>query len=152
MTCHQCALDVRFWCMLMIQSYMFMQKLKPKLLPSSATQWYMYRNGLLAHSWISMLRRQSVCFLAKAKLYLAVNPMSVCLGRSFKQLQFKYLGIILDSTALSFKHQVRKVVQITKYNLANFRYIRNCLTTPVAKLYMNTMIIPHLTYCMTSWT
>ena len=59
--------------------------------------------------------------------------MSVCLGRSFEQLQFKYLGIILDST-LSFKDQVRKVVQITKYNLANFRYIRNCLTTPVAKL------------------
>ena len=66
---------------------------------------------------------------------------------------FKYLGIILDSTPLySFINQVRKVMQITKYNLAKFRYMRNYLTTPVAKLYMNAMIIPHLTYCMTSWT
>ncbi len=33
----------------------------------------------------------------------------------------KYLVIILDST-LSFKKQVKKVLQITKYNLSNFRY------------------------------
>ncbi len=65
----------------------------------------------------------------------------------------KYLGIILDST-LSFKKQVKKVLQITKYNLANFRYIivRNCLTTTAAKLYINAMIIPHLIYCMTTWS
>ena len=43
-------------------------------------------------------------------------------------------------------------MQITKYNLANFRHIRNCLTIPVAKLYMTAMIIPHRTYCMTSST
>ena len=62
---------------------------------------------------------------------------------------FKYLGIILDST-LSFK--VRKVKKITKYNLANFSYIRNCLTTPVAKIYMNAMIIPHSTFpTVTFW-
>ena len=58
---------------------------------------------------------------------------------------FKYLGVILDST-LSFKNQVRKVMQITKYNLANFRYIRNCFTIPVAKLYMNAMIILNILY------
>ena len=46
---------------------------------------------------------------------------------------FKYLGVILDSN-LSFKKQVKKVIQITKFNLANFRFIRNCLTTEVAKL------------------
>lgn len=32
-----------------------------------------------------------------------------------------YLGIILNST-LSFEKQVDKVSEITKYNLANFRY------------------------------
>ena len=63
----------------------------------------------------------------------------------------KYLGIILDSN-LSFKKQVKKVIRITKYNIANFRYIRSCLTTSAAKLYLNSMIIPHLLYCMTSWT
>ena len=56
---------------------------------------------------------------------------------------FKYLGVILDSN-LSFKKQVRKVIQITKFNLANFRFIQNCLTAEVAKLYLKSMILPHL--------
>lgn len=47
---------------------------------------------------------------------------------------------------------VKKVMQITKYNLTNIRYSRNCLTTTAVKLYINAMIIPHLTCCMTSWT
>ena len=63
---------------------------------------------------------------------------------------FKYLGIILDSN-LSFKKHVKKLIQITKFNLAHFRFIRNCLTTEVAKLYFKSMILPHLTYRLTSW-
>ena len=63
---------------------------------------------------------------------------------------FKYLAIILDSN-LSFKKHVKKVIQITKFYMANFRFIRNCLTTEVAKLYFKSMILPHLTYCLTSW-
>ena len=35
---------------------------------------------------------------------------------------FKYLGIIVDSK-LSFKKQVKKVNQITKFNLGHFRFI-----------------------------
>ena len=107
----------------------------------------------LTCSQLNLNVNKTVCmFFSKSKTVSHCEP-NVCVSGEVIQTvtQFKYLGIILDST-LSFKHQVRKVVQITKYNRANFRYIRNCLTTPVAKLYMNTMIIPHLTYCMTSWT
>jgi hypothetical protein len=35
---------------------------------------------------------------------------------------FKYHGIIFDSN-LSFKKQIKKVTQITKFNLANFQNI-----------------------------
>ncbi len=59
--------------------------------------------------------------------------------------EFKYLGVILDSN-LTFKKQVKNVMQTTKYNLANFRYIRPCLTTEAAKLFFNALIMPHLTY------
>lgn len=41
--------------------------------------------------------------------------------------EFKYLGVVLDST-LSFKNHVKKVVQVIKFNLQNFRHIRNNLT------------------------
>ena len=46
---------------------------------------------------------------------------------------------------------MKKVIEITKFNLANFRFIQNCLTTEVAKLYFKSMVLPHLTYCLTSW-
>ena len=64
--------------------------------------------------------------------------------------QFKYLGIIIDST-LSFKTHIKKVCNRVKFSLANFKYIRNSLTFNFAKLYMDAMIMSHLTYCMTSW-
>lgn len=99
-----------------------------------------------------MLRRLFACFFTKTHSATDYDPKVYVSGEVLQVVsQVKYLGIILDST-LSFKKQVKKVMQVTKYNLANFRYIRNCLTTTTAKLYMNAMIIPHLTYCMTSWT
>ena len=76
-------------------------------------------------------------FFSKSNTVSHCEPNGLCVwGGHSKSDAFQisryypYLGIILDTT-LSFKQQVRKVMQITKYNLANFRYIRNCLTTPV---------------------
>ncbi len=63
---------------------------------------------------------------------------------------FKYLGLLTDSQ-LSFKKHVKKV-NIAQFNLANFRFIRNSSTSEAAVLLMNSMIIPHITYCMTTWT
>ncbi len=45
-----------------------------------------------------------------------------------------------------------KKVNIAQFNLANFRFIRNSSTSEAAVLLMNSMIIPHFTYCMTTWT
>ncbi len=97
--------------------------------------------------------KKTVCmFFTKTHSVVDCDP-KMCVSGEIIQVvsHVKYLGIILDST-LSFKKQVKKVLQITNYNLANFRYIRNCLTTIAAKLYINSMIIPHLTYCMTTWS
>ena len=106
-----------------------------------------------ADSQLYLNVKKTVCmFFSKSNTVSYCEPKVYVSGEVIQTVtHFKYLGIILDTT-LSFKKQVRKVMQITKYNLANFRYIRNCLTTPVTKLYMTAMIIPHLTYCMTSWT
>lgn len=64
--------------------------------------------------------------------------------------EFKYLGIIINSQ-LCFKQQVKRAVNQTKFNLSNFRYIRNNLTTESAKLYFSAMAMTHLTYCITIW-
>lgn len=45
----------------------------------------------------------------------------------------------------------KKVCQRVKFNLFNIRFIRNSMTTDAAKLYMNAMIMSHLTYCLTSF-
>ena len=39
-----------------------------------------------------------------------------------------------------------------KFNLRNFRHIRNQLPLDAAKLYMHSMIFSHISYCITSWS
>ncbi len=63
-----------------------------------------------------------------------------------------YDNILLQDSQLSFKKHVQKVVNIAKFNLANFRIIWNIFINEAAVLFMNSMFIPHITYCMTSWT
>ncbi len=110
-------------------------------------------NKWLNDSHLVLNVKKTLCmFFTKTHSVIDCDPKMYVSGEIIVS-HVKYLGIILDST-LSFKKQVKKVLQITKYNLANFRYIivRNCLTTTAAKLYINAMIIPHLTYCMTTWS
>uniref|UniRef100_A0A3P9HG26 ribonuclease H n=1 Tax=Oryzias latipes TaxID=8090 RepID=A0A3P9HG26_ORYLA len=64
--------------------------------------------------------------------------------------EYKYLGITID-TQLTFKSHIKKVVNSIKFNLSNFRHLRNNLTLEAAKLYYNAMIVSQMTYCMTSW-
>lgn len=64
---------------------------------------------------------------------------------------FKYLGVTLDSQ-LSFKKHIKQVCNTVKFNLRNFRHIRNQLPLDAAKLYMHSMIFSHFTYCITSWS
>ncbi len=45
----------------------------------------------------------------------------------------KYLGIIIDAN-LSFKKQVKNVTNVIKFNLMNFRFIRDSLSMQAAKL------------------
>ena len=63
---------------------------------------------------------------------------------------FKYLGVTLDPN-LNFKKHVKKMVKTIKYNLANFRHIRNCLSLDAAKIFMHAMILSHMSYCITCW-
>lgn len=52
----------------------------------------------------------------------------------------KYLGVILVSQ-LDFKHHDKKTLNTIKWNLSNFRYIRNDLTLESSKLYFLAIII-----------
>ena len=62
-----------------------------------------------------------------------------------------YLGITADSQ-LSFKKHVGQVCNTVKFNLRDFRYMRNKLPLDAAKLYMHSMIFSHVSYCITSWS
>ena len=64
---------------------------------------------------------------------------------------FKYLGVIVDSH-LSFKKHIKKVNGRVKMNLVHFKIIRNQLTTEAAKLYFHSMILTHISYCLTTWS
>ena len=69
------------------------------------------------------------------------EPAVLVAGRKLLVMnEYKYLGIVID-TKLTFKTQVKKVVNRIKFNLNNFRYIRNNLTTEASKIYMHAMIL-----------
>lgn len=64
--------------------------------------------------------------------------------------EFKYLGTILDST-FNFRAHVKTVCKRVKFNLANFKLIRNSMSTQAATMYMHSVILSHMT-CLTSWS
>jgi len=65
--------------------------------------------------------------------------------------EFKFLGLVFDST-FTFKKLVGKMCSTLKYTLSAFRHIRNTLTHDAAKIYIEAMIIPHISYCISCWS
>ena len=43
------------------------------------------------------------------------------------------------------------MVKTIKYNLVNFKHIRNCLSQDAAKIFMHAMILSRMSYCITCW-
>lgn len=73
-------------------------------------------------------------------------------GQMIKNVnEFKYLGVILDPN-LTFKSHIKKMSHVLKYNLSNFRHIRNSLTVEASKIYFNAMILSYFHYCISCWS
>lgn len=64
---------------------------------------------------------------------------------------WKYSNTTLDSK-LNFKKLIKKLSHGLKFNLMNFRHIRNSFTSYAAKLYLNAMLFPYMRYCMPCWS
>lgn len=95
---------------------------------------------------------KNVCMFFSKKASTDGDPDVFVHGTKLKIVhEFKYLGIVIDSQ-LCFKQQVKRTVNLIKFNLSNFTYIRNNLTIDSAKLYFNAMIVPYMTYCITTWS
>ncbi len=87
-----------------------------------------------------------------ARKHNSVNPDIVFNGEAIKCVtHVKYLGIIIDQH-LSFKKQVRRVINNVKFNINNFKNIRHQLSQSAALLFVHTLILPHLSYCITTWS
>lgn len=95
---------------------------------------------------------KTVCmFLSKSKSR-CVEPDIVVAGERIQVVsEFKYLGVYIDNN-LTFKSHIKKVCNHIKYNLANFRYVRSCMSKRAAMMFMHSMILSHITYCLTTWS
>lgn len=106
----------------------------------------------LFNSCLHLNVKKTECMFFTKRTSNSPNPDVYVAGKKISIVtQYKYLGIVLDSN-LTFKEHVKKVTQTMKLNLANFRYIRQSLNQEAAKIFFNAMIMPHLTYCFTSWS
>lgn len=106
----------------------------------------------LKDSCLMLNTRKTVCMYF-SKRHVEITRSSVFLNGMELELvsEFKYLGVVLDRT-FCFKSHVKKVAQVVKFNLQNFRHIRNNLTVGAAKIYFFAMIISHFDYCLTTWS
>ena len=59
--------------------------------------------------------------------------------------QYKYLGIILDST-VTFKNQIQNTIKIVAHKISLLHKIRNFITENAAIQIYKTMFIPYLDY------
>jgi len=92
-----------------------------------------------------------------AMYFTKTNPLrssSPCIYANQSEIkvvkEFKYLGLVLDST-FTFKKHKKKICRTLQYSLSGFRHIRNALTHDAAKTYLEAMIIPHINYCISCW-
>ena len=109
------------------------------------TQW-------LNNNCLHLNIKKTVCMFFEKQPSKTPDPDVFAAGERLQIVtEYKYLGIILDCN-LKFKKQIKKVTQTVKFNLSNFRYIRNCLNIEAATLYFNAIIMSHLSYCLTSWS
>ncbi len=95
---------------------------------------------------------KTVCmFITKTKNLSVVPDVFVSGERLQVVSEYKYLGVLIDSK-LSFKAQVKKVCNRVRFSLSNFRFIRDYMSSDAALMYMHSMIISHITYCLTTWS
>ncbi len=81
----------------------------------------------LQHSHLHLNVSKTVCFFSN-KASADIIPDVFVQGTKLEVVQeFKYLGIMIDSQ-WRFKQQVKRTVNWRKFNLSNFKYIRNNLT------------------------
>ncbi len=90
-------------------------------------------------------------FFSKSKSCCAKPDVVIDGDRQQVVSDFKYLGIYIDSN-LTFRSHIKKVCNKIKFNLANFRYARSCMSTKAAKMFMHSMIFSHITYCLITWS
>lgn len=106
----------------------------------------------LKNSCLTLNTEKTVTMFFHNRFKLNIIPDIYVDGTKLKNVEeFKYLGVILDST-LSFKKHIKKLGNTVKYSISNFRHIRNSLTVDAAVTYVNAMIMSHLHYCLSSWS
>lgn len=65
--------------------------------------------------------------------------------------EVKYLGLVLDEH-LKFDKHIKKISKTVRLNSYTFRLIRDCLSFHAAKIYLHSMILSHIGYCVTAWS
>ena len=92
---------------------------------------------------------KTVCMFFTKTNSSSVEPDVFVSGERLQVVsEYKYLVVLIDSK-LSFKAQVKKVCNRVKFNLSNFRFIRDYMST---EMYMHSMVISHIIYCLTTWS
>ncbi len=109
-------------------------------------------SALLKENFLKLNVPKTLCMFVSKSNSIIKEP-GVYMSGVRRQVvpQYKYLEILTDSK-LSIKAQVKKVCKQVKFNLYNFKFIRDHMSLDAAEMYMYSMVISHMTYCLTTWS
>lgn len=98
-------------------------------------------------------KKKKHLFLSKQSTTTKLSHSGVFLGTEELEVvnEFKYLGVIIDSK-LSFINHVKMLSKKIKFHLHNFKQIRGSLSDAAALMFWHSMILSHLSHCITSWS
>lgn len=97
-------------------------------------------------------KKKTVCMVFTKKCMKVSHSNVFLRGQELDVVnEFKYLGVIYDST-LTFKYHVKKVANKVTFSFQNFKQVRPFLNTKAAKLFLYTMIFSHIEYCFINWS
>lgn len=105
----------------------------------------------LSKSCLLLNTKKTVCMMFSKQNHKTTNSNVFLRGEEVELVQeFKYLGVVLDST-LNFKSHVKKIIKQLK-SACTIINIHSSMTNKAARMFLHVIVFSHIEYCFTNWS
>ncbi len=147
-------LTLHLTCMLMIQSYMSLERQQKSWKTNLILTLKMYKSGAKKHRMAVNAEQTKVMLVTtyQRETQLQTSEIKVNFNNTMLEnvISEKLLGVIIDKH-LSWKHHIDKTSKTLSKNIALLKRSRKYLPHHTRLMFYRTFIKPHINYCSTIW-